>query len=299
MKVLITGATGFVGLNVRAVLPPDWDVTWTAHVTSDLSDAMTVMGLAQKGPFDVILHLAGRVNIPESVNRPDLDLRDNAFTTLNIARYVKCKHLIYVSTGAVYEGQYGLADPTKALHPSLPYAVHKLLGEHYVRAAVERWRTAERATIVRFFGCFGPYEPVTKLFARLARTFVIDKRKAFAAYGDGMNLVDAMWAPDAASALLTLMEDQCLRDDVWTVDLCRGTPMMVDDVVRIAGEVLLGERPEASYWGTANEHNLFYGDPDTFQRELPWRPTLSVADGFRAYEGWLLHRPESKGMEDV
>ena len=269
MRVLITGATGFLGRNLAAAIPEGWDVTWTTHATSDLADPAVVRGL--KGPFDVVVHLAGRVDIPNSLRTPDLDARDNAFTALNVSRFVKCKHLVYVSTGAVYEGQHGLADPRQHLAPSLPYAIHKLVGEMYARAAVERWRTAERATLVRFFGCYGPHEPEHKLYARLVRAFAVDHKQAFGCYGDGMNLVDAMWAPDAAQALVALAADTALRDPVWTVDLCRGEPMMVDDVVRIAGETLLGQRPEVSYWGVANERNLFYGDPDTFRRELDWR----------------------------
>ena len=289
MKVLVTGAAGFLGQNLMAVMPDTWDARCLHYRTAlDLADADAVREFAAiNESYDVVIALAGRVDIPGSLRSPDLDLRDNAFTVLNLMRFVRCRHLIYVSTGAVYEGQYGLADPTRVLAPSLPYASHKLLGEAYARAAAERWLTASRVTIVRFFGCYGPHEPTHKLYARLARTFVVDECKAFSCYGDGMNFVDAMWAPDAALALVALAEDRKARPDVWTVDLCRGEPMMVDDVVRIAGEVLLGGAPEVSYYGVASERNLFYGDPDTFRRELAWWPTLSLAEGFKAYRDHL------------
>lgn len=289
MRVLVTGAAGFLGRNLAAVMPDSWDARLLRNrLALDLADANAVREFAAiNESYDVVIALAGRVDIPGSLRSPDLDLRDNAFTTLNLTRFVRCKHLIYVSTGAVYEGQRGLVDDSRVLVPSLPYAVHKLLGEAYARCAVQRWRTAERTTIVRFFGCYGPYEPEHKLYARLARTFGVEGRTAFSCYGDGMNYVDAMWAPDAALALVALAEDRKVRPDVWTVDLCRGEPMMVDDVVRIAGEVLLVAQPEVSYYGVASERNLFYGDPDTFRRELAWWPTLSLAEGFKAYRDHL------------
>ena len=289
MRVLVTGANGFLGLNLRAVAPESWDVTWlNGRSVLDLGDTHAVLDYLKDKEFDTVIHLAAHVDIPASIRCPDLDLRDNGYATLNLTRFVKCEHFIYLSTGAVYEGQVGLVDHDRALRPSLPYAIHKLLGEHYVRCAVERWRTARRATIVRFFGAYGPHEPSHKLYRRLVESLGTGHQRTFHAYGDGMNLVDAMWAPDAAQALVALVEAPRLRDDyVWTVDLCRGEPMMVSDVIRIAGETMAGGDIETSYSGTASERHLFCGDPDLFRDVLDWHPTLSLADGFKAYQHHL------------
>jgi nucleoside-diphosphate-sugar epimerase len=284
VRVLVTGANGFLGRNLRDAAPESWDVTWLyGRKYLDLARKDGVMAALRGEPWDAVLHLAARVNIPGSLTHPDLDLWDNGLGTLNLARFVQCEHFIYLSTGAVYEGQHGLVDPSRALVPSLPYAIHKLLGESYVRCAVQRWRTAQRATIVRFFGAYGPHEPAHKLYHRLVQSFKVEHQRTFHAYGDGMNLVDAMWAPDAARALVALVEDTQTRPDVWTVDLCRGEPMMVDDVIRVAAETLAGGAVEVTYEGCASERNLFLGDPDTFCKALDWKPTLSLAQGFKAY----------------
>jgi nucleoside-diphosphate-sugar epimerase len=283
VRILVTGANGCLGRNLREAVPSEWDVTWLngkRHL--DLARPEGVEAALSGDPWDVVIHLAARVDIPGSLTHPDQDMRDNGYVTLNLARYVKCDHFIYLSTGAVYEGQCGLVDPKKTLAPSLPYAIHKLLGESYVRCAVQRFRTARRATIVRFFGAYGPHEPSHKLYHRLARAFAVEHQRAFHAYGDGMNFVDAMWAPDAARALVAIVEGPA-TEDVRTVDLCRGEPLMVDDVIRVAAETLAGGAVETSYAGFASERNLFYGDPDTLRTSYDWKPTLSLREGFQAY----------------
>lgn len=309
MKVLVTGASGFLGRNLLQALPIDWPFrALNGRAACDLADATVhnvrvagttdVQELAKEGPWDVVFHLAARVDVAASLLAPDLDARDNAFATLNVCRYVRCKHLIYLSTGAVYEGQYGVADQTKALAPSVPYAIHKLVGEHYARAAVHRWHTAERATIVRFFGAYGPWEPTHKLIYRLVRSFGVEGKTAFGLVGDGNNYIDAMWAPDAAAALVRIARDTVSRPDVWTVDLAGGEPMLVTDFAILVSRLLAGREPELSYFGEASEAHRFAADVMPFRAALDWWPAMPLRQGLVAYRDLMLANAKepAKGM---
>jgi nucleoside-diphosphate-sugar epimerase len=304
-RVLITGASGFIGRNLLEALDPSWDVVALWHTSAsfprfverlrrpalravrcDLADAPAADETfgAVGDAFDLVFHLAARVDIPGSIADPARDLRCNALTALTLVKRVRAGHLVFVSSGAVYEGQVGVARRDVPLTPSLPYAAHKLLAESYVRAACDRYATAERATIVRFFGAYGLYEPAHKLYARLIARFATEHIPEIEVYGDGTNLIDAMWAEDACAGLLAIARDERRdRDRVWVADLAAGRPTSVDELVRMAGRVLLGREVEIRHRGVAPERNLFRGDVAELERVLGFRATTSLESGLRRY----------------
>jgi len=316
LRVLVTGASGFIGRNLIAACPRDWEVlalyraatdfpvyaaSLGEHVRAlrcDLTDAVAVarVGPSAAGKFDVVFHLAGRVAIPRSLTDPAGDLFDNALATAQLVRTVEAGHLVYLSTGAVYEGQIGRADARLSLRPSLPYSAHKVLGELYARAAVERFGTAPRVSIVRFFGAYGPYEPAHKLYARLVRRFAIEREPDIDVYGAGTNLIDAMWISDACAGLLRIgQDDRADRDAIWTVDFAQGRPLAIDDVVRLACRVLLDREATIRHSGTSAESNAFFGDTGPLQRALGIRPQTSLENGLPRYAEWWRRRAGTPG----
>jgi nucleoside-diphosphate-sugar epimerase len=302
--VLVTGASGFIGRNLLEALDPGWDVValWRGAATfpeaaaalgrprlrpvrCDLTDADAVAACAPLAePFDVVFNLAGRVDIPRSLTEPQADLLDNAAATLNLVRAATTGHLVHLSTGAVYEGQTGRVDPSVPLAPSLPYAAHKLLGESYARAAHARYGTAAQVTIVRFFGAYGPHEPAWKLYARLVQRFAVDREPSFEVYGDGTNLIDGMWAEDAALGLRRIgLDARAERPPVWVTDFAGGRPVTVSALVRLAGTVLLGRDVSVTCRGTANERNVFFGDPEPLAAALGVRASTPLEEGLARY----------------
>jgi nucleoside-diphosphate-sugar epimerase len=310
VRVLVAGASGFIGRNLLEALDPDWEVValWRGAamfpeaaaalgrprlraVRCDLTDAAAVAACAPLAQtFDIVFNLAGRVDIPRSLTEAHADLQDNATATLNLTRTVTTKHLVHVSTGAVYEGQSGKVDPSVPLAPSLPYAAHKLLGEYYARAAHARFGTAAEVTIVRFFGAYGPHEPAWKLYAKLVQRFARERTPSFEVYGDGTNLIDGMWAEDAAQGLLRIgLDARPGRPPVWVVDFAGGRPVTVSALVKLAGAVLLGRDVTVTCCGIANERNAFFGDPEPLASALGVRAFTPLEEGLARYAA--LRRP--------
>src|SRR5207253_3027359 len=118
------------------------------------------------GRADAALYLAANSDPAASAERPRWDLESNTVGLVNFLESCAVDHLVYVSSGAVYDGLIGPVSPASPVAPRLPYAISKLASEQYVRFFSERRRSVGSFIIVRFFGAYGPYEPARKITTR-------------------------------------------------------------------------------------------------------------------------------------
>ena len=89
VRILLTGANGFVGVNLGSFLSKSGlDVLRTdissSDVNGDLTDASFVLKVLGNQDFDSVVHLAGLINVPKSIDDPYTCYRINCFGTLNL-----------------------------------------------------------------------------------------------------------------------------------------------------------------------------------------------------------------------
>jgi len=150
MRILITGATGFVGRHLRRHLlaATDWEITGTAYpdspadprpaprehlVALDLRDASSVRELLAETRPDYIVHLAAQAHVPTALSAPWDTLENNILGELNLFEaclaYAIKPRIIVVGSSE----EYGRADAEEMplvenhpLRPENPYAVSKV-----------------------------------------------------------------------------------------------------------------------------------------------------------------------------
>jgi UDP-glucose 4-epimerase len=266
-----------------AALPAFLHTHGLEHVTAvacELTDTHSVHEATfQVGnEFDCCIYLAANTSIPDSIAHPLNDLASNTVGLLHVLEHCRFEHIIFFSSGAVYEGLRGDVGPHAPVAPTLPYAISKLAAERYVAAYVERRQTVARATIVRFFGAYGPYEPARKLYTRVVRRFAIDRAPDYTVTGDGENYIDAMYVDDAVRALLAMMERP--PTGVYITDLGLGNRETVNAVVRRAAHTF-GVEPVITHTGESPEYITFAIDPLPFRTRYGVVPQVPLEEGLQ------------------
>jgi UDP-glucose 4-epimerase len=298
---MITGASGFIGRNALLRMPRDADVLaifkvndlgpfvaqhGLAHVRPvqcDLLDEDSVRRLAQRaGRVDALLYLAANGDPATSATRPRWDLEQNTVALLNVLEHVAVDHLVYVSSGAVYDGLRGPVSPASAVSPRLPYAISKLASEQYIRYFAEKRRTLSSFINVRFFGAYGPYEPARKITTRWLTALAAGQRE-FVVRGDGNNLIDFMHVDDAVDGFLRLVE---ARGHTATVDFASGSPVTVNEIVGAMGRAL-GVAVTTRHEGRTEEYIEFQSNDSSMRDRFGVVPSIPFEEGLRSLAGFF------------
>lgn len=210
-KVLVTGATGYIGSHVCKALKEagHWVEGWDINFHGEFNDVSEYLNQYEQldvtdrygvhGTYDAVVHLAGRGSVPLSMKEPSEYYRVNAFGTLNMLEKVKTDNFIFAGTSS----SWAMASP---------YARSKVAAEDMIR------EKANGYTIFRFFnasgsnGIFRQLGPATHLI-RVAAMVATGKLPEIAIYGndydtrDGTCIRDYIHVVDIANAIVKSVEE--------------------------------------------------------------------------------------------
>jgi len=143
MKILITGADGALGMTLQHVLHRENIQTIATDIKQmDIADFKKVNEILQNHRPDAVIHCAAISNVDECEQNKDLAMRVNALGTLGLAtisRRINAR-ILYLSTNFIFDGsQEGPYDEYARPNPVNEYGHTKLLGEHYIKDACDRY----------------------------------------------------------------------------------------------------------------------------------------------------------------
>lgn len=138
-KLLFTGASGFLGYNIRPLLEKLYDV----HTVGLTDDDDIKFNIAKEVPpvnthYDVVLHAAGKAHtVPKTEAEKQVFYDVNYQGTVNLCKALEKagipQTMIFISTVAVYGCEYGeLIDETHPLNGHTPYAKSKIMAEEFL-----------------------------------------------------------------------------------------------------------------------------------------------------------------------
>ena len=186
MKILVTGAAGFIGMYVSEVLLARgdevvgldnlndyYDVSLKEarlarlegkpgfrFVRADIADTLAILELFAHERFDGVIHLAAQAGVRYSLINPHAYVSANLAGFLNIlegCRHNAVKHLVYASSSSVYGGNTRLpfSEHDSVDHPVSLYAATKKSNE--LMAHTYSHLFGVPTTGLRFFTVYGPW----------------------------------------------------------------------------------------------------------------------------------------------
>ncbi len=155
MKVLLTGASGFIGRNVAPRFSANHQVATPARSELNLLDPEAVRCYLERHRFDAIVHAASERSNRALGSAPELVER-NCRMFFNLARNPHAfGRMLFLSSGAVYDRAcvppLATEEEFDARVPADEYGFSKYLCAKSIRADEEVYE-------LRLFGVFGPYE---------------------------------------------------------------------------------------------------------------------------------------------
>ncbi|MGL4208132.1 MAG: NAD-dependent epimerase/dehydratase family protein [Candidatus Adiutrix sp.] len=219
-KCLVTGGAGFIGSHlVELLLSAGAQVRVLddlssghlenlAHVLAEIdfvegsiTNEQTCLSAMRN--IEYVFHLAALVSVQQSIENPKLCFELNDLGVFNIyqaAAACGVKRVVFSSSSAVY-GNIDVPHQEEACpHPSSPYALHKLAGEHYGLFFHEHKHL--EAVSLRYFNVYGPRQLPSSPYSGVISLFIsaLKQNTPISIYGDGEQTRDFIFVKDVAQA---------------------------------------------------------------------------------------------------
>ena len=275
-------------------------------VEGDIGDAALLEKLFREHRFERVVHFAAESHVDRSISGPAAFIQTNivgTFTLLEAARKawitdklvpVAQARFHHVSTDEVF-GSLGKTDPAfnehTAYDPRSPYSASKASSDHLVRAYQHTYGLP--ITISNCSNNYGPYQFPEKLLPLMILNAL--EGKALPVYGDGQQVRDWLHVDDHCEAIRRILN----KGRAGETYLIGGgnQPANLELVERICA--LLDERkPESKFKPHRSlvkfvadrpGHDRRYAiDYSKIERELGWKPSLTLEAGLRLTVDWYL-----------
>lgn len=322
MKVLVTGAAGFIGSNLVHLLAaerPSWRITALDLLTYagnlknlasvldservsfarvDISDEAAVTALFEKERFDLVFHLAAESHVDRSIMSSLEFVRTNVLGTqvlLDAALKTKVSRFVHISTDEVYGslGPTGAFLETTPLDPTSPYAASKAASDLMVLAFCKTHKM--NASVTRCTNNFGPYHFPEKLIPLFITNAMEDKKVPL--YGDGMNVRSWLYVTDHCEALLRVAEAG-RAGEVYNIGGGPDAELPNRDVTFAILDLLGKSRDLIERVGDRPAHDRRYAiDHSKITKELGWRPSTPFRIGLEKTVEW--YRANREWWEEI
>jgi GDP-4-dehydro-6-deoxy-D-mannose reductase len=304
VKVLVTGADGFVGRHLvhrlardghrigagcrPGAVPVEWEDADVTVLPLELTDDRSVRSAVEFGP-DAVVHLAAVASNPEALADPGLAWTVNAAGTARLAEALAVRReqgggegrLLVVSSGEVYgPGARVARKETDAVVPATPYAASKVGAE---LAGLEVWRRTGLPVIVtRSFTHTGPGQDgrfvLPSFVARLRAARATGERRVRTGNLDPVR--DLLDVRDVVEAYLLLLRSG-EPGEIYNVS--RGEGTSVGELFRMLAEqigVSAEPEPDPALARRADIPHLV-GDSTKLRRATGWAPARTLQQTLR------------------
>ena len=318
MKVLVTGAAGFIGSHLAKRLLERGDTVigldnlndyypvslklarlasmegdGFSFIKADLTDMETLSTLFEAMEFDAVVHLAAQAGVRYSIENPRSYIESNIVGFANIlecCRHNPVRHLVYASSSSVYGGndKVPFSEDDRVDCPMSLYAATKKADE--LMAFCYSSLYSIPATGLRYFTVYGPWgrpDMAPFLFAD-----AIVHGRPIKVFNGGDMLRDFTYIDDIVEGTVRVLdsapdESQCERNVPHRVfNIGCSNPVQLMDFIaemekaagREAEKVMLPMQP--------GDVKRTFADTTKLEQAVGYRPKVSVGEGVARFMAW-------------
>jgi UDP-glucuronate 4-epimerase len=314
MKLLVTGAAGFIGMHsCRRLLELGHEVLGIDNLNAyydpalkrarleqlrpfqkfafeklDIADERAIGTLFEPQRFDAVLHLAAQAGVRYSLENPMAYVSSNVAGFLNIlegCRKAKVAHLCYASSSSVYGANTEMPyrEDHRVDQPVSMYAVTKRANEMMAHSYSRLY--GMRTTGLRFFTVYGPWgRPDMALFIF---TRAILAGKPIRVFNGGDMLRDFTYIDDIVEAVTALLQQPGQdTQDASLFNIGHGSPVKLMDYVREI-ERALG-RKAAIELAPMQQGDVpaTYASTDKLRAAIGYSPSTTIETGVARFVEW-------------
>jgi UDP-glucuronate 4-epimerase len=311
MRVLVTGAAGFIGYHTAARLLADGcQVTGADNLNSyydprlkqarlrrlqshanfefvrcDLESRAEAEALFARGALDVVVHLAAQAGVRYSLENPHAYTGSNVTGFLHVlegCRTARIGRLLYASSSSVYGGNtktpFAVGDPVEA--PVSLYAATKRANELMAHCYTHLFGIA--TTGLRFFTVYGPWGRPDMAPFKFARAICRGER--IDVYNYGRMQRDFTYIDDIVEGLVRVVARQPAGYRLFNIGSSAPVPLM--EFVH-ALERAFGRRAKRRFLPMQDGDVVAtHADLEDFWRLTGYRPSTGIQEGVRRFAEW-------------
>ena len=311
VKMLVTGAAGFIGSHVcealvargHAVIGVDnFDPFYSRAVKERNLDRLRANKAFRLVEADVardtlplegvgvVLHLAAKPGVRPSLEDPGAYMEANVTATARVfdaARRAGIARVVFGSSSSVYGNSTPapFAEDAPALQPISPYAATKRAGELLAYAFAHLYPL--RIICLRFFTVYGPRQRPDLAIHRF--TDLIARGQPVRMHGDGSSERDYTYISDCVDGVLAALartEGGRGAGSVEMLNIGGGARVRLDRLIALIAATLKREARIERHPDQPGDVRLTDADLHRAESALGYRPRVGIEEGIRNFVRW-------------
>ncbi len=285
--VLITGHKGFVGFNLAKRLKEFYDVTNLDDISKpqknkknkknyDITDNSFLTRYKNKNKIDIIIHMAAKTSISDSIINPYKTYMTNIIGTLNIlefARIYKIKKIILISTYIFGNPEYLPIDEKHSVKPHSPYNKSKVIAENLCKTFANDYKM--NVVVLRPFYLYGKNNKTSSLIPTIINNIENSQKVVLS---NKFTKRDFLYIDDFVELVIKILSNFPKGYNDYNLGYGIGTK--IEDVVKKISE-LLNKKTEIKYQKNLRPLDItdMAADITKASSQFDWRPKIDIYEG--------------------
>jgi len=258
MKVLITGAAGFIGFNFSNFLLKKtnikvigidnlnnyYDVSLKKKRLSilkknknfqfyklDLTNTIKIQNIFKKNNFHFVFNFAAQAGVRHSINHPRKYIDANILGFFNIienCNKFKVKRLFYASSSSVYGENVNFPlNESEKIFPKNIYGLTKKINEEISFIYNKFYKL--KTTGLRFFTVYGEWGRPDMMMVKFIDSFF--KKRIFKLHNFGKHSRDFTYIDDVVKIMFKLMQNNKKLKDNDVLNICSNKPISLNEII--------------------------------------------------------------------